>query len=147
MQSRLDKCFRNFDDFLERVIDEHLDPQTPKPERDDIIDILLGLSKDETAPISLTRDQIKAITFDILIAGTDTSSLTTIWAMAELAKNSRIMQKVQGEIRVQVGKKSMVEVDDIDNLNYLKMVVKKTFRVHPTTPLLLPRVTMRPYKC
>ncbi|GAA0140866.1 oxygenase [Lithospermum erythrorhizon] len=143
MQNRLDKCFKNIDSFLEQVVVEHLDPERPKPEREDLVDILLELSKDESAPVPLSRDHIKAIAFDILVASTDTSSLTITWAMAELARNPRIMEKVQAEVRNQVGKKSMVEAEEVDNLRYLKMVVKETFRLHPPAATLLPREAMR----
>ncbi|GAA0172864.1 hypothetical protein Leryth_003364 [Lithospermum erythrorhizon] len=144
MHNRLEKCFLDFDAFFERVIDEHVDhPTRPKPERDDIIDILLELSRDKSAPVRLTKDHIKAISFNMLVGATDTSSLTMIWAMSELARNPRVMKKVQAEIRSKVGKKPMVEVREIESLKYLNMVVKETFRLHPPATLLLPRETMR----
>ncbi|KAL2488497.1 Cytochrome [Forsythia ovata] len=37
--------------FPEGLIDEHLDPDRPRPEHKDIIDVLLEISKDETPPI------------------------------------------------------------------------------------------------
>ncbi|KAI4296802.1 hypothetical protein L6164_036725 [Bauhinia variegata] len=49
----------------------------------------------------------------ILVAGTDTSAATTIWAMVELMKNPRVMNKAQAEIRNLCGKKGMKE-EDID---------------------------------
>lgn len=63
--------------------------------------------------------------------------------MAELARNSRVMKKVQAEIRNHVGKKKMVDETDIDNLHYFKMVVKETFRLHPPSVMLIPHLTMK----
>ncbi|KAL3839030.1 hypothetical protein ACJIZ3_023621 [Penstemon smallii] len=37
------------------------DPNRPKSEHEDIIDVLLGLSKDKTASVKLSRDHIKSI--------------------------------------------------------------------------------------
>ncbi|THG14729.1 cytochrome P450 71B10-like [Camellia sinensis] len=140
---RLEKCFREFDAFFERVIEEHLGPNRIKSEHEDITDILLGLSKDETASFRLTRNHIKAILMDIFIGGIDTSSLTIVWAMTELAKNPRVMKKVQAEIRSYIGRKPKVHETQLDKLNYLKMVVKETFRLHPPITFLIPRESMQ----
>ncbi|KAF2282240.1 hypothetical protein GH714_043881 [Hevea brasiliensis] len=80
--------------------------------------------------------------WNLFAAGVDTSAITVNWAMAELARNPRVMKKVQDEIRNQVGKKGRLTEDDIDKLEYLKMVIKETFRLHPAAPLLLPRETI-----
>lgn len=63
--------------------------------------------------------------------GVDTSAIIVNWAMA-----------VQDEIRNQVGKKGRATEGDIDKLEYQKVVIKETFRLHPAAPLLLPRETM-----
>ncbi|KAL0825280.1 hypothetical protein Bca101_048957 [Brassica carinata] len=76
---------------------------------------------------------------NVLLAGIDTSSITMTWAMAELARNPRAMKKVQSEIRNQMGKRSVISLDDIDQLKYLKMVIKETWRLHPPAPLLVPK--------
>ncbi|KAM7501715.1 hypothetical protein LguiB_000619 [Lonicera macranthoides] len=144
LHERLERCFREFDGFFERVIEEHLDPTRVTPDHhEDIIDILIGLSKDQTSPFPLTRDHIKAILMDIFVGAIDTSSLTMVWAMTELARNPRVMRKVQTEIRNSVGKRAGVDEAEVEKFEYLKMVVKETFRLHPPATLLIPRETMR----
>ncbi|RVX04313.1 Cytochrome P450 71B34 [Vitis vinifera] len=64
------------------------------------------------------------------------------WAMTELARNPRIMKKAQVEVRNSIGNKGKVTEGDVDQLHYLKMVVKETLRLHPPAPLLVPRETM-----
>ncbi|KAL1201022.1 Cytochrome P450 71B24 [Cardamine amara subsp. amara] len=65
-----------------------------------------------------------------------------IWA--ELVKNPRVMKKAQEEIQTCIGIKAneRIEEEDLDKLQYLKLVVKETLRLHPPAPLLLPRETM-----
>ncbi|KAI3962239.1 hypothetical protein MKX01_030789 [Papaver californicum] len=55
------KCFHDFDNFLQQIIDEHDNPERVKLEHDDIIDVLLKLKKAQTGAIRLTDDHIKAI--------------------------------------------------------------------------------------
>ncbi|CAH2045409.1 unnamed protein product [Thlaspi arvense] len=85
---------------------------------------------------------------NIYFAGVDTSAITMIWAMAELVRNPRVMKKVQDEIQTCIGikQKERIVEEDIDKLQYLKLVVKETLRLHPAAPLLLPRETMSPIK-
>lgn len=61
LRARHNKCFRNLDNYFQMVVDEHLDPTRPKPEHEDLVDVLLGLSKDENFAFHLTNDHIKAI--------------------------------------------------------------------------------------
>ncbi|KAH0654567.1 hypothetical protein KY289_032245 [Solanum tuberosum] len=105
----------------------------------DIIDLLLHLKKEKSTPIDLTLEDIKALDMNVLVAGSDTSASTIVWAMTALMKNPKAMKKVQSEIRTLVGKKGFVNEDDIQNMPYLKAVIKETLRLYPPTPLLLPR--------
>ena len=61
LRARQNWCFRNLDYYFQMVIDEHLDPTRPKPECEDLVDVLLRLSKDENFAFRLTHDHIKAI--------------------------------------------------------------------------------------
>lgn len=65
--------------------------------------------------------------------------------MAELAKNPRVMKKVQDEIRYDI-KEDQVKESELEKLEYLKMVVKEVLRLHVPAPLLLPRQTMSHFK-
>ncbi|XVE69780.1 hypothetical protein DITRI_Ditri10aG0018200 [Diplodiscus trichospermus] len=139
---RLEKNFKEFDIFFQELIDEHLDPNRPKPEQEDIIDVLLQIWKERHITIDLTIDHIKAILSDVFIAGTDTSAAAVIWIMTFLMKNPRCMKRIQEEVRSLIGKKDFVNEDDVQGLTYLKAVIKETFRLQPVTPLILPRETM-----
>jgi hypothetical protein len=59
---RLEKSFKEFDAFFKGIIDDKLDPNRPKPEREDtILDFLLQIYKDGSFKVQLTLDHIKAI--------------------------------------------------------------------------------------
>ncbi|RVW43292.1 Cytochrome P450 71B35 [Vitis vinifera] len=127
-----------------RVIEDHLNPGRVKEEHEDIIDVLLKIQRErsESGAVQFTKDSAKAILMDLFLAGVDTGAITLTWAMTELARNPRIMKKAQVEVRNSIGKKGKVTEGDVDQLHYLKMVVKETLRLHPPVPLLLPRETM-----
>ncbi|OAY57928.1 cytochrome P450 71B34 [Manihot esculenta] len=144
LHARLEKNFKEFDVFYQKVIDDHIQKQTKEPGNEDIIDVLLGMERPQTesSAIQLSQDHIKAILMNIFLAGVDTGAITMVWAMAELARHPRIMKKAQEEIRGCIGKKRKVSESDIDKLVYLKMIVKETMRLHPPSTLLIPRETM-----
>lgn len=77
---------------------------------------------------------------NMFAAGTDTSSSTTEWAIAELIRNPNMMAQVQQELDSVVGQDRLVSELDLPNLPYLQAFIKETFRLHPSTPLSLPRV-------
>ncbi|KAF6137217.1 hypothetical protein GIB67_030981 [Kingdonia uniflora] len=142
-RSRLEKNFQALDSLLQQVVDEHAaNPIRERPENEDIIDVLLRLESDHLGEVRLTKDHIKAVLMDIFVAGIDTTTITLVWAMAELVKNPRVMKKVQDEVRGHVGKKGKVEESDLDQLVYLKMVLKETLRLHPPSSILIPRESM-----
>ncbi|KAF7838249.1 Cytochrome P450 71A1 [Senna tora] len=83
---------------------------------------------------------------DMYVGGSDTSSTTLEWAMAELLRNPATMRKAQEDVRRVVDKKSKVEEKDVGQMKYLECVVKETIRLRPPAPLLLPRETISSVK-
>ena len=77
----------------------------------------------------------------MLVAATDTTAATTVWAMTALLKNPRVMKKVQEEIRTLGGKKDFLDEDDIQKFPYFKAVIKETLRLYLPAPLLAQRET------
>uniref|UniRef100_A0A0D9XHZ9 Uncharacterized protein n=1 Tax=Leersia perrieri TaxID=77586 RepID=A0A0D9XHZ9_9ORYZ len=78
----------------------------------------------------------------ITTAGSDTSSSTMEWAMAELLKNRVQLAKACDELVHVVGSKGRIEESEIVRLPYLQAVVKETLRLHPPAPLILRRAKM-----
>ncbi|MCD7472200.1 hypothetical protein HAX54_013208 [Datura stramonium] len=139
---RLEKIFKDLDEFYEEHIEQHQKPNRPKSMEGDILDVLLQLKKEQSTPIDLTFDDIKGLLMNVLVAGSDTSAAAVEWAMTALIKNPQSMKKVQEEIRKTIGNKGIVNEDDIQNMPYFKAVIKETFRLYPPGPLLIPRESM-----
>ncbi|ESQ32864.1 hypothetical protein EUTSA_v10004062mg [Eutrema salsugineum] len=141
---RLNDVFFKLDALFQHVIDDHLSPGRSK-DHEDIIDSMLDVihKQGNDDSLHLSIDHIKGFLSNIFLAGIDTGAITMIWAMTELARNPKMMKKVQGEIRDCLGNnKERITEEDIDKVPCLKMVIKETFRLHPAAPLILPRETM-----
>lgn len=61
---------------------------------------------------------------NIFGAGTDTSSITVEWGLAELINHPIMMEKARQEIDSVVGRSRLVQESDIANLPYLQAIVK-----------------------
>lgn len=60
--------------------------------------------------------------------------------MAELLRNPSCMAKARDELSTALGSRENIEESEIiQQLPYLQAVIKETFRLHPSIPLLLPR--------
>ncbi|KAH9776482.1 cytochrome P450 71A25 [Citrus sinensis] len=139
VKASIEKTFREIDNFFDEEIQHHLDPRRPKPEHEDLVDVLLQIHTDADAILSFK--QIKGVLMDIFVAGTDTSSATLVWTMAELIRNPSVMRRAQNEVRGVVKGKEVVEESDLFELVYLKLVVKEALILRPPAPLLVPRET------
>ncbi|XP_021293040.1 cytochrome P450 71B37-like [Herrania umbratica] len=146
-KQRVERVFHELDTLFQEVIDDHLKPGRTKVQ-EDIVDVMLGIEKEqiEDGHAWLTKNHIKAVLLNMFLGGVDTSALTVNWAMAELSRKPRLMKKAQNEVRSIAGKKGRVTETDLDQLRYLKMVVKETLRLHPPGPLLIARETMSHFK-
>ncbi|RWR77797.1 Cytochrome P450 [Cinnamomum micranthum f. kanehirae] len=148
LEKRYKDLHWRLDGILERIIKEHEQERRIGRKRGvdgdsdkDLVDILLDISEDEKAEMKLTRENIKAFVLDIFAAGTDTSAITTEWALAELMNHPTMLKKAREEIDAVVGKERLVEESDIPNLPCIQAIVKETLRLHPATPLIFRKST------
>ncbi|CAA0827068.1 Cytochrome P450 703A2 [Striga hermonthica] len=79
----------------------------------------------------------------MIAAATDTSAVTNEWAMAEVIKHPHVLRKAQQELDSVVGRDRMVQESDLAHLNYLRCIVRETFRMHPAGPFLIPHESTR----
>lgn len=149
LKAKIKKTFKVLDDLFDQVINEHQllgGSNHYKSDKEDLVDVLLHLQKNDMVGINLSRDSIKAILLDMFVGGTDTTSTTTEWTISELVRNPISMKKAQEEVRTVVGTKQKLEEKDMTKMKYLKNAIKETLRLHPPLPLLLPRESSAPIK-
>lgn len=72
-----------------------------------------------------------------MMAGTDTSSISVQWVLAELINHPKVFKKLRDEINSVVGTNRLVTYTDIPNLPYLQAVMRETLRLHPPSPVIL----------
>ncbi|KAK4726504.1 hypothetical protein R3W88_031421 [Solanum pinnatisectum] len=131
---RIKDLSKVFDDFLEKIIDEHVQSPDQKQSKD-FVDTMLDIMQSGEAEFQFDRSHIKAILFDMLIAAMGTSSTAIEWILTELLRHPHVMKKLQKELEEVVGLEKMVKESDLENLNYLDMVVKEGLRLHAVAPL------------
>ncbi|KAL1307335.1 desmethyl-deoxy-podophyllotoxin synthase [Arachis hypogaea] len=130
----------------DRVLDDIIDEATSKIDGDGdgtLLGILLKLKENGACEFQLTNDNIKAILQDMLIAGGETTSLTVEWIFSEMLKNPRVLKKAQAEVRKVFGNKDFVDEMGLEELKFLKAVIKESMRLHPPTPVLLPKECLK----
>ncbi|XP_026380213.1 cytochrome P450 71A1-like isoform X2 [Papaver somniferum] len=143
LTGKLRRISHELDIFFNQVIDDHLLSRShvdhDKHDKRNFIDLLLDHADQNN--LDLTRDNIKGIILDMFVGGSDTTATSIEWTMAELIKNPRLMKKAQEEVRRVIGNKNKVEEQDIDQMQYLKCIVKESLRLHPPLPVLIGRVS------
>ncbi|KAL5205677.1 hypothetical protein ABZP36_033886 [Zizania latifolia] len=137
VEAALQRLQARRDSFVAGLIDDHRRRRSAgdrDTDKKSVLDALLSLQ--ETDPDHYTDNVVKGIVMVLLSAGTDTSALTTEWAMALLLTHPEAMRKVRAEIDDNVGAARLVEELDIANLPYLQCVVKETLRLCPVAPVI-----------
>ena len=74
----------------------------------------------------------------MILAGTDTASVTIEWAMANLLNHPHILCKARAELDEHVGQQRLVDESDLSKLPYLQNIISETLRLYPAAPMLVP---------
>ncbi|KAF3440216.1 hypothetical protein FNV43_RR18499 [Rhamnella rubrinervis] len=93
IEKKIRRVAKRMDTMLQGLTDEH---QTRKESRNTMIDHLLSLQKSQ--PDYYTDQIIKGLIMVMLVAGTDTTSVTLEWAMANLLNHPHILKKARLEL-------------------------------------------------
>ncbi|XP_047324952.1 trimethyltridecatetraene synthase-like [Impatiens glandulifera] len=140
---------KKFDEFLEYVLEEHIARRSIDRENSDnkdMMDVLLELADDSTLEVKLERRGVKAFTMDLLSGGTESSTITSEWAMSEMLKNPETFKKAHEELNRVIGPNRWVKEKDMPNLPYIDAITKETMRLHPVVPMLVPRESIEDCK-
>ncbi|KAL6549683.1 hypothetical protein OROMI_020171 [Orobanche minor] len=136
LDARVESVVKRVDEFMEAVVQEHR--STEKGQREsNFVDILLQLQRENKD--SFDDNSLKGVILDMFGAGSETTSTSLEWTMAELIKNPRCMKILQEEVIRVAGTRREVDEDDLEKMPYLKAVFKEGLRLHAPAPLLVPR--------
>ncbi|KAI4299943.1 hypothetical protein L6164_033363 [Bauhinia variegata] len=93
------------------------------------IDYLLSEAKE------LTKEQIMTLLWEVIIETSDTTLVTTEWAIYELAKDKIRQERLHEDIKNVCGREKMTE-DQIPKLPYLGAVFHETLRKYSPAPVV-----------
>lgn len=74
----------------------------------------------------------------LLVAGTDTMSISMEWAMSLLLNHPESIKKIKSEIDANVPEDRLLDEQDLPKLRYLHNVITETLRLYPPVPFLIP---------
>ncbi|XP_044430949.1 desmethyl-deoxy-podophyllotoxin synthase-like [Triticum aestivum] len=140
---RAEAMIREMSGLMDGVIEEKRARKAAgagREEEEDILDVLLDGGGD--APLDIGT--IRAVVRDLFGAGSESSASTLQWAMAELMRRPAALRRAQAEVRGVLAGQSRVREEALQELPYLRLVIKETLRLHATVPLLLPRECREP---
>ncbi|XP_059443375.1 cytochrome P450 71D11-like [Corylus avellana] len=148
VRPRLETMHKVVDSIMQKIINDHMakaasakaGEAAAAADQEDLVDVLLKFHEQAgDSEFSLTFNNIKAVMLDIFAAGSETSAITIIWAMSQMMKNPEVMKKAQAEVREVFNAKGLIDETAVNEMKYLKLLVKETLRLHPPSALLLPR--------
>ncbi|CAI7857848.1 unnamed protein product [Closterium sp. NIES-53] len=102
------------------------------------------------------KDEMLMLAIDMMMAGTDTTSKTVEWALAELAQHPDMLEKLRAEVDVEYARSASAAAETgaasggvsdlmvslpVAEMPYLQAVLKETLRHHPVAPFLGPHIT------
>ncbi|QCE01202.1 flavonoid 3'-monooxygenase [Vigna unguiculata] len=137
-QPKLEELHKQYDVIIGNIISE-AEQKIGEVEVNSLLSVLLNVRNQGSLEYPLTIDNIKAVMMNIFGGGTYTSSAIIEWAISEMLQNPKVMAKAQEEVRRVFGSKGYDNEESLEELKYLKAVIKETLRLHPPFPLLHPR--------
>ncbi|KAL1830853.1 hypothetical protein ACET3Z_000504 [Daucus carota] len=109
---------KKFDDIFETMIKKRQEMDGQEGSKD-FLQFLLKLKDTQDAKEPLSMTHLKSLLMDMVVGGTDTTSNSVEFALAEMMNKPQIIQKLQEELDSVVGKDIVVEESHLPKLTYL----------------------------
>ncbi|XP_070616593.1 cytochrome P450 2J5-like [Erythrolamprus reginae] len=129
--------------LIEKEMEEHKATLIPGEPRDFVDAYLEEIQKPERKGSSFEEEQLRVLLFDLLIAGTETTSVTLQWAVLYLVAFPEIQEKCWKEIDTVLGNKAKVDCEDRVRLPYTNAVIHEIQRLSSTVPLGVARKSIK----
>ncbi|KAE8577228.1 hypothetical protein XENTR_v10004491 [Xenopus tropicalis] len=125
--------------FLRGLIDNHTLSRDPNCPRDFVDSFLNKMDEEAGNPDShFTMESLTYTTFNLFIAGTETTSSTIRWALRFMLAYPHIQKRVQDEIDSVLGPDKCPSLEDRVNLPYTDAVIHEVLRYSSVVPNGLP---------
>ncbi|KAF8024313.1 hypothetical protein BT93_F1487 [Corymbia citriodora subsp. variegata] len=144
------KTAREIDRVVQGWLDEHKSRRNTtkrhgdnKDNDQDFMDVLLSIADDaEDLPGYDADTFVKATCTALILAGSDTTTVSLTWALSLLLNHREVLKKAQHELDTQIGRERPIKESDLKNLVYVQAILKETLRLYPAGPLGVPHESM-----
>ncbi|MCL7039080.1 hypothetical protein MKW94_030590 [Papaver nudicaule] len=133
------KCASEIDAVMATWVEEHRAKRISGNDSElehDFIDVCLDIMEHSSLPGTDPDLVVKSTCLDMILGGSDTTTVTLTWAMSLLLNHPQVLQKAKEELDTQIGKTRQVDDSDIPNLPYIQAIIKETMRLYPAGPLI-----------
>ncbi|XP_078097202.1 cytochrome P450 2F3-like [Mustelus asterias] len=130
--------------FLREMIQSHKEARAEGRPQDFTASFLAKMEEEKDDPRSEFNDEnLLLSTFNIFLAGTDTTSSTMRWGLLLFLKYPDIQERIQSEIDRVIGSERMPTVEDREKMPYTDAAIHEVQRYSNIIPLNLPHTVMR----
>ena len=139
------QAVKDRDSILQKKFDEHKNTYKDCVTRD-LTDALIKAMLESQAEnpekaLPITEDHVVLTMNDIFSAGLETTSTCVLWALAYLAINQKVQERLHKELDDVIGRERLPELADKPNLPYLEATIHEVLRYSSLVPLLFPHST------
>ncbi|CAG8643162.1 4677_t:CDS:2, partial [Dentiscutata heterogama] len=146
-RERCERSINNLNDIVNKIITKRKKELEEGAELDsDLLDHLLVAhaiqdpdSKHDDNVEPITAKEVAALTWEILLAGVDSTGNATSFLLYYIAKNLNVLAKIHKEIDEVFGPDSNVEfsLEKLDKCHYIEATIKETLRFHELAPFTI----------
>ncbi len=125
MNRLMKQTLAEFHQFLQQMIDDRRNAEGGN----DLISRLLAAQHDTTGE-TFSDSEVRDEALGMMIGGHETSSAALTWAWYELARHPDVAARLHEELDRVLGRRS-IELSDVSQLVFTRMVIDETLRLHP----------------
>ncbi|KAL7632981.1 UNVERIFIED_CONTAM: hypothetical protein RMT77_016691 [Armadillidium vulgare] len=135
-RKEFEKVCQGFQDLIKPFIDDHLKTLNPSDPRDLMDDYVTEMKEGKSEDYShFDYADLTRITFDLFVAGNDTTSNMTQWFLNYMARFQDVQEKIQKEIDRVVPRGTLPGLQHRNELAYLDATINEVQRHCSMAPL------------